>query len=54
MKSLRLHNIGDVRLHEEEKPTPQAGEVLLRSYLRGNMRLGHSLVCGWYHWHHYI
>jgi L-iditol 2-dehydrogenase len=30
MKALRLHNIGDVRLHEEEVPTPQAGEALLR------------------------
>ena len=30
MQSLRLHGIGDVRLHEEEKPVPADGEVLLR------------------------
>ena len=30
MQSLRLHDIGDVRLHEEEKPIPAEGEVLLR------------------------
>ncbi len=30
MKSLRLHGIGDVRLHEEAKPQPLTGEVLLR------------------------
>src|SRR5262245_17705742 len=30
MKSLRLHGIGDLRLHEEPKPEPQMGEVLLR------------------------
>jgi L-iditol 2-dehydrogenase len=30
MKSLRLHGIGDVRLHEEVMPQPEEGEVLLR------------------------
>lgn len=30
MKSLRLHGIGDVRLHVETKPQPQEKEVLLR------------------------
>jgi len=30
MQSLRLHGIGDVRLHEEEKPVPAEGEALLR------------------------
>jgi L-iditol 2-dehydrogenase len=30
MKSLYLHGIGDVRLHEEATPRPQDGEVLLK------------------------
>lgn len=30
MQSLRLHGIGDLRLHEEEKPVPADGDVLLR------------------------
>jgi L-iditol 2-dehydrogenase len=30
MQSLRLHDIGDLRLHEEDKPVPVDGEVLLR------------------------
>ncbi|MCA9950300.1 MAG: alcohol dehydrogenase catalytic domain-containing protein [Anaerolineales bacterium] len=30
MQSLRLHDIGDLRLHEEEKPAPADGEALLR------------------------
>lgn len=30
MKALRLHGIGDLRLHEEPIPTPGDGEVLLR------------------------
>ncbi len=30
MKSLRLHNVGDLRLHDEPDPTPGPGEGLLR------------------------
>ncbi len=30
MKSLRLHAVGDLRLHEEPDPEPQPGEVLVR------------------------
>ena len=30
MKSLRLHAIGDVRLHDEPAPVPRDGEVLVR------------------------
>lgn len=30
MKSLRLHGLHDLRLHEEEMPTPSAGETLLQ------------------------
>ncbi len=30
MQSLQLHDIGDLRLHEEEKPVPADSEVLLR------------------------
>lgn len=30
MKTLRLHGVGDVRLHEEPVPVPGDGEVLLR------------------------
>lgn len=30
MKSLRLHDVGDLRIHDEEIPVPQAGEALLR------------------------
>jgi L-iditol 2-dehydrogenase len=30
MKALRLHGIGDVRIHDEPKPQPQPGEVLLQ------------------------
>lgn len=61
MKSLRLHGIGDLRLHEEPVPTPGDGEVLLRvtavgicgSDLHwfeegsiGDARLDHPLVLG--------
>ena len=30
MRALRLHNIGDLRLHTEAKPEPASGELLLR------------------------
>lgn len=30
MKALRLHGVGDLRLHDEPSPKPAAGEVLLR------------------------
>jgi L-iditol 2-dehydrogenase len=30
MKSVRLHGLGDLRLHEEQTPAPGPGEVLLR------------------------
>jgi L-iditol 2-dehydrogenase len=30
MKALRLHKVGDLRLHDEPKPVPDPGEVLLR------------------------
>lgn len=30
MKTLRLHGLGDLRLHEEPDPTPKEGEVLIR------------------------
>jgi L-iditol 2-dehydrogenase len=30
VRSLRLHGKGDLRLHEEERPVPQAGETLVR------------------------
>ncbi|HSR34447.1 MAG TPA: alcohol dehydrogenase catalytic domain-containing protein [Anaerolineae bacterium] len=30
MKALRLHRVGDLRLHNEPRPTPGPGEVLLR------------------------
>lgn len=30
MKALRLHGVGDLRLHDEASPEPGAGEVLLR------------------------
>src|SRR3990172_3923116 len=30
MKVVRLHGLGDLRLHEEPKPSPQEGDVLLR------------------------
>ena len=30
MKALRLHGVGDLRLHDEPSPTPAAGEVLVR------------------------
>ena len=30
MKSVYLHGIGDVRLHQEDRPQPQNGELLLR------------------------
>lgn len=30
MKSLRLHGVGDLRLHDEPVPTPRSGEALLR------------------------
>ena len=30
MKALRLHGIGDLRLHEEPEPSPGPGEVLVR------------------------
>ncbi|HRJ45477.1 MAG: alcohol dehydrogenase catalytic domain-containing protein [Caldilineaceae bacterium] len=61
MKALRLHGIGDLRLHEEPLPVPIDGEVLLRvtavgicgSDLHwfeegsiGDARLAHPLVLG--------
>ncbi|MBX3050069.1 MAG: zinc-binding dehydrogenase [Caldilineaceae bacterium] len=61
MKSLRLHGVGDLRLHEEPVPVPGDGEVLLRvtavgicgSDLHwfeegsiGDARLAHPLVLG--------
>jgi len=30
VKALRLHGVGDLRLHDEPSPTPAAGEVLVR------------------------
>ena len=30
MKALRLHRVGDLRLHDEATPAPDSGEVLLR------------------------
>ncbi len=30
MKVLRLHGVGDLRLHDEPEPVPGPGEVLLR------------------------
>jgi L-iditol 2-dehydrogenase len=30
MKVLRLHGVGDLRLHDEPSPVPGSGEVLLR------------------------
>jgi NADPH:quinone reductase-like Zn-dependent oxidoreductase len=30
VRVLRLHQPGDLRLHEEPSPTPDAGEVLLQ------------------------
>lgn len=30
MKTLRLHGIGDLRIHEEPRPEPSSGEVLLK------------------------
>jgi len=61
MKSLRLHGVGDLRLHQEPVPVPGDGEVLLRvtavgicgSDLHwfeegsiGDARLDHPLVLG--------
>ena len=61
MKSVRLHGLGDLRIHEEPKPTPGSGEVLLRvggigicaSDLHwfcegsiGDAKLAHPLVLG--------
>ena len=30
MKALRIHKVGDLRLHDEPMPVPGPGEVLLR------------------------